>query len=80
MCRASPTGEEGPTEGRTAQSGRLADDRTVTDGAAGSAQCVAENGKEADWCNNTFEHEEVLDLSTVSLGCGPERIGSWGTP
>ena len=80
MSTALPTGEKGPAEGGTAQSGRLADDRTVADCAASLVQRVAKNGKEADWCNDTFEHEEVLDLSTVSLGDEAERVGCRAIP
>ncbi len=38
------TGEKGPSEGRTAQSGALGDDRTMTDGAASLVQRGTENG------------------------------------
>ena len=44
MSTALLTGEKGPAEGRTAQSGRLADDRTVADCAPGLVQRVTENG------------------------------------
>lgn len=61
----SLTAKEGPSKGRTAQSGGLGDDRTLTDGAAGLVQCRTENGQEYDRCNNTLEGEEILDLESV---------------
>jgi hypothetical protein len=61
-CKASLTGEECPSEGRTAQFGASGDDLTVADGATSSAQSVAENSQENNWCDNTLEGEEVLNL------------------
>jgi hypothetical protein len=47
----------------------------MADGATGPTQRVTENGQENDWCNNTLEGEEVLDLGGVSRVY--EREGGW---
>ena len=65
-CRGSLTGKKGPREGRTAQSGGLGDDSTISDSAASLVQRGTENGQENDRCNKTLESEEVLDLGDVS--------------
>ena len=47
-------------------SGSLCSDGAVADGSASSPQGVAKDGQKNDWSNDTFEGEEVLDLSVVS--------------
>lgn len=38
----------------------IGDNRAVADGATCSAQGIAEDSQEHDWCNDTLESEEVL--------------------
>jgi hypothetical protein len=58
-------GEEGPGEGGAVDGAGSGDDCAVADGAAGSAEGVAEDGEEADWGYDTLEGEEILDLWVV---------------
>ena len=54
--------EECPCEDRSADLGAASDHLTVADGAASSAQSVAEDGKEHDRSDDRLESEEVLDF------------------
>lgn len=56
------TGKESPSEDRAAHSGTLGDDFTMADGATGPAQRITKDGEEDDWCDDTLEGEEVLNL------------------
>ena len=59
-------------------SGTLGNDGAVADGATGLVQSITENSQENDWCDNTLEAKEVLDLGDISrvLESGLIPLGS----
>ena len=58
--------EESPGESRAAEGGALGDDCAVADSAASFVQGRAKDGQEDYRCNDRLEHEEVLNLDSVS--------------
>lgn len=56
------TGEEGPSEDRTAHGRALVDDTASAQGASGFVQGITKDRQENHGCNDRLESEEVLDL------------------